>query len=130
MPAVVKEFKNKVKAADAILFSTAEYNYSIPGSLKNALDWAARPYGDNSFEEKPAAIMSESIGNISGSRAVYHLKQIMTYLNVHVLNKPELMVPNAGEKFDEQGNLIDEHTKEKIEELLQALVAWTARLNK
>ncbi len=130
MPAVVKEFKNKVKATDAILFSTAEYNYSIPGSLKNALDWASRPYGDNSFEEKPAAIMSESIGNISGSRAVYHLKQIMAYLNVHVLNKPELMVPNAGEKFDEQGNLIDEHTKEKIEELLQALVAWTARLNK
>jgi chromate reductase len=129
-PLVVKDFKNKIKAADAILFSTAEYNYSVPGSLKNALDWGSRPYGDNSWEDKPVAIMSESTGTLGGVRAQYHLRQMTLFTNMHVLNKPEVMVGNAAEKFDEQGNLIDEHTKEKIEELLQALVAWTARLNK
>lgn len=128
IPGQVKKFKDQIKAADAILFSTAEYDYSVPGSLKNALDWGSRPYGDNSFEDKPAAIMSESIGNVSGSRAVYHLRQIMVYLNVHVLNKPEVMVPNAKTAFDEQGNLTDEHTKEKIKELLSALVVWAERL--
>jgi chromate reductase len=128
VPKQVQKFKDQIKAADAILFSTAEYDYSVPGSLKNAIDWASRPYGDNSFEDKPAAIMSESIGNVSGSRAVYHLRQIMAYLDVHVLNKPEVMVPNASTAFDEQGNLIDKHTKEKIKELIQALVIWTERL--
>jgi chromate reductase len=130
IPLVVKDFKNKIKAADAILFSTAEYNYSVPGSLKNALDWGSRPYGDNSWEDKPVAIMSESTGMLGGVRAQYHLRQMTLFTNMHVLNKPEVMVGKAAEKFDEQGNLLDEHTKEKIEELLQALVAWTARLNK
>jgi chromate reductase len=130
IPDSVQTFKNKVKTADAILFSTAEYDYSVPGSLKNAIDWASRPYGDNSFEDKPAAIMSESIGNVSGSRAAYHLRQIMVYLDMHVLNKPEVMVPNINTVFDKQGNLTDEHTKEKIKELIQALVNWTERLNK
>jgi chromate reductase len=130
MPTVVKDFKNKIKAADAILFSTAEYNYSVPGSLKNALDWGSRPYNDNSWEDKPAAIMSESTGMLGGVRAQYHLRQMTLFTNMHVLNKPEVMVGKVADKFDEQGKLIDEHTKEKIEELLQSLVAWTERLNK
>ena len=130
MPSVVQDFKDKIKAADAILFSTAEYNYSVPGSLKNALDWGSRPYGDNSWEDKPAAIMSESTGMLGGVRAQYHLRQMTLFTNMHVLNKPEVMVGNATEKFDEQGNLTDEHTKEKIQELLLALVAWTERLGK
>jgi chromate reductase, NAD(P)H dehydrogenase (quinone) len=128
MPESVKKFKQKIREADAILFSTAEYNYSVPGALKNALDWGSRPYGDNSFEDKPAAIMSESTGMNAGSRAQYHLRQMMVYLDVHVINKPEVMVPLAKEKFDENGNLTDEHTKEKIKELLVALVKWTERL--
>jgi chromate reductase len=128
IPDVVQRFKGQIKEADGILFSTAEYNYSIPGSLKNAIDWASRPYGDNSFEDKPGAIMSESIGNISGSRAVYHLRQVGHYLNMHLLNRPEVMVPSAKDKFDQDGNLTDEHTKEKIKELLAALVAWSERL--
>jgi chromate reductase, NAD(P)H dehydrogenase (quinone) len=128
MPGVVQEFKQKIKDADAILFSTAEYNYSIPGSLKNAIDWASRPYGDNSFEDKPAAIISESTGINAGSKAQYHLRQMMVFLDVHVLNKPEVMVPQVKEKFDENGNLTDEHTKEKIKEILESLVNWTERL--
>jgi len=130
MPSIVQDFKNKIKAADAILFSTAEYNYSIPGSLKNALDWGSRPYGDNSWEDKPAAIMSESIGMLGGVKAQYHLRQMMLFINMHPLNRPEVVVGNVAEKFDEKGNLVDEHTKEKIKELLQALVDWTERLKK
>jgi chromate reductase len=130
MPVVVQDFKNKIKAADAILFSTAEYNYSVPGSLKNALDWGSRPYGDNSWDNKPTAIMSESTGMLGGVRAQYHLRQMTLFTNMHVLNKPEVMVGEVAEKFDEQGNLTDEHTKEKMQELLQALVIWTERLKK
>jgi chromate reductase len=130
MPTVVKDFKNQIKAADAILFSTAEYNYSVPGSLKNALDWASRPYGDNSWEEKPVAIMSESIGMLGGIKAQYHLRQMLLFINMYPLNRPEFVLGNATEKFDEKGKLIDEHTKEKIKELLQALVVWTERLKK
>ncbi len=128
VPKNVQEFKNKIRSADAILFSTAEYNYSVPGVLKNAIDWASRPYGDNSFDQKPAAIMSESTGLISGSRAAYHLRQIMVMLNSPVLTQPELMVPQASDKFDKEGNLTDEHTKEKIKALLEALSKWAERL--
>lgn len=128
IPDSIQKFKNKIKEADAILFSLPEYNYSVPGFIKNAIDWASRPYGDNSFEDKPAAIMSESGGINAGSKAQYHLRQIFVFLNMHALNKPEVMVPNAKEMFDEKGNLTDEHTKEKIKELLVALVAWTERL--
>lgn len=130
MPAVVQELKDKIKGADAILFSTAEYNYSIPGSLKNAIDWASRPYGKNSWEDKPAAIMSESVGMLGGMRAQAHLRQIMLFINMHPLNKPEAIVSNVAEKFDAQGNLTDDHTKEKIKELLQALVDWAERIKK
>lgn len=130
IPKNVADFKNKIKAADAILFSTAEYNYSIPGALKNAIDWGSRPYGDNSFEDKPAAIMSESVGMNAGSKAQYHLRQMMVFINVHVLNRPEVMVPNAKEKFDENGNLTDEYTKEKIKELLEALAKWAKKINR
>jgi chromate reductase, NAD(P)H dehydrogenase (quinone) len=130
IPEVVNKFKQDIREADAILFSTAEYNYSIPAVLKNAIDWASRPYGDNSFDDKPAAIMSESTGLISGSRAQYHLRQILVMLNVHVLSKPEMMVPKAQDKFDKDGNLTDEHTKEKIKEVVEALATWTERLKK
>jgi len=130
LPEVVQKFKNSIKEADAILFSTAEYNYSIPGSLKNAIDWGSRPYGDNSWEEKPVAIMSESIGMLGGIRAQLHLRQAILFINMLPLNRPEVIVSNAKEKFDEEGNLTDEHTKEKIKELLQALAIWVERLKK
>jgi chromate reductase len=124
----IQGFKKSIKEADSILFSTAEYDYSIPGSLKNAIDWASRPYGDNSLEGKSAAIMSESIGMLGGIRAQTHLRQIMLYLDMHPLNRPEFIVASVAEKFDEKGNLTDEHTKEKIKELLEALVKWTEKL--
>lgn len=128
MPERVKEFKRKIKAADAILIATPEYNYSIPGVLKNAIDWASRPYGDNSFEGKPVAIMSASPGMLGGSRAQYHLRQTFVFLDMYPVNRPEVMVLQAHDKVDANGKVTDEKTRQKIKELLESLAAWTIRL--
>jgi len=124
----VKEFKAKIRAADAILIATPEYNYSIPGVLKNAIDCASRPYGDNAFEHKPVAIMGASIGMTGSARAQYHLRQCFVFLTCFALNQPEVMVPFAQEKIDRDGMVTDQKTREKIRELLESLVAWTKRL--
>ena len=128
LPDRVKDFKNKIKAADAILIVTPEYNYSIPGVLKNAIDWASRPHGDNSFKGKPVAVMSASTGMLGGARAQYHLRQTFVFLNMYPVNTPEVFVTFAQQKFDDKGNLLDEKTKDLIKELFNALVAWTNRL--
>ncbi|MEM3458624.1 MAG: NAD(P)H-dependent oxidoreductase [Candidatus Bathyarchaeia archaeon] len=130
MPKKVKEFKAKIKAADALLIATPEHNYSIPGILKNAIDWASRPPGDNSFEDKPVAIMSASTGALGGARAQYHLRQVLVALNMHAINRPEVIVGFVEEKIDEKGNLRDEKTRKKIGQLLKSLVEWVKRLNK
>ena len=124
----VKEFKAKIKAADAILIATPEYNYSIPGVLKNAIDCASRPYGDNAFEHKPVAIMGASIGMAGSARAQYHLRQCFVFLTCFALNQPEVMVPFAQEKIDKDGKVTDQETREKIRELLESLIVWTNRL--
>ncbi len=126
----VTEFKEKIQFADAILFVSPEYNYSIPGVLKNAIDLASRPWGNNSWAGKPAAIIGASMGAQGTSRMQYHLRQIMVSLDMHPLNKPEFMLGTASEKINDAGELTDEHTKEKISELLVALVEWTKKLNK
>jgi chromate reductase, NAD(P)H dehydrogenase (quinone) len=128
MPDKVLEFKARIKTADAILIATPEYNYSIPGVLKNAIDWASRPPGDNSFQGKPAAIMSASTGMLGGARAQYHLRQSFVILGIHPINKPEVMVTFASQKFDDSGKLTDEKTKELIKELLRALIDWVRKL--
>jgi chromate reductase, NAD(P)H dehydrogenase (quinone) len=124
----LKEFKAKIRAADAILIATPEYNYSMPGVLKNAIDCASRPYGDNAWQGKPAAIMGASIGMIATARAQYHLRQSMVFLDMHPLNQPEVMVPFADKKVDENGRLTDQPTRDKILELILALAEWTERL--
>lgn len=129
IPSVVKTFKEKIKKADAILIATPEYNFSVPGYLKNAIDWATRPYGDNSFDDKPAAIMSSSPGMLGGVKAQYALRQICIFLNLHVLNKPEILIPSIHEKIKD-GKLTDEYSKKKIIELLTALCDWTRRIEK
>ena len=130
MPENVRQFKAKIKAADAILIATPEHNYSVPGVLKNAIDWASRPYGDNSFEGKPVAIMSASTGMLGGARAQYHLRQLFVFLDMHPINRPEVFVTYAGQKIDEQGRLTDEATTKIIKQLLESLVAWTKKLKK
>ena len=118
----VTEFKQKIRAADAILFSTAEYNYGLPGVLKNAIDVASRPYGDNAWSGKPVAIMSAALSMGGGVRAQYQLRQSFVFLNMEAVVQPEVAIGNATQRFDERGNLTDETSKKLIAQLLQNLV--------
>jgi chromate reductase len=127
-PAKVVELKRRIREVDAILFVTPEYNYSVPGVLKNAIDWASRPYGDSAWNGKPAAIMGASVGAIATARAQYHLRQMMVFLNMFPVNQPEVMIGNASERFDASGNLIDDASKDFIRQLLQSLMDWTRRI--
>jgi chromate reductase len=122
------ELKRRLREADALLIVTPEYNYSVPGVLKNAIDWASRPYGDSAWAGKPAAIMGASVGTMGTARAQYHLRQIFVFLNVLPLNQPEVMIGNAATRFDAEGRLTDEATQKHIRQLLDNLVAWTRRL--
>lgn len=128
-PEAVKTLKAQIEAADAVLFVTAEYNYSVPGVLKNAIDWGSRPYGKNSFAGKPGAVMGASVGMLGTGRAQYHLRQICTFLDVRLLNKPEVLVPFASKQFDDSGKLTSDDTRKHVRGLLEALVAWTAKLS-
>jgi chromate reductase len=128
-PAKVKEFKRRIRAADAVLIATPEYNYSIPGVLKNAIDWASRPYPENAFDNKPVAVMGASTGMLGTARAQYHLRQCFVFLNVHTVNKPEVMVSFALEKIVD-GRLKDEKTRKYIAELIRSLIALTETMAK
>jgi chromate reductase, NAD(P)H dehydrogenase (quinone) len=128
-PPKVTEFKSAIRAADAILFVTPEYNYSIPGVLKNAIDWASRPYGDNAWAGKPAAIMGASIGKFGTARAQYYLRQVFVFLNVTAVNQPEVMIGPAAESFDDAGQLTDEMSRRLISDLLKNLMELTRRLS-
>jgi chromate reductase len=130
LPLKVKDFKAKIRAADAILIVTPEYNYSIPGVLKNAIDWASRPYPDNAFDGKPVATMGASTGVLGTARAQYHLRQCFVFLNMYPTNLPEVFVTFAREKFDENGGLKDENTRKLIVKTLENLASWTLRLRK
>ena len=121
-PASVLEFKRRILAADAILFATPEYNYSLPGGLKNAIDWASRPYGKSAWIGKPAAVMGASVGTLGTARAQYHLRQILVAQDMPVVSQPEVMIANAAQWFDEKGRLGDEPTRQLIRRLLDALV--------
>ena len=127
-PPIVADFKKRILAADAVLFVTPEYNYSVPGVLKNAIDWASRPYGQSAWNGKPAAIMGASIGMIGTARAQYHLRQMMVFLNMFPINQPEVMIGDAARRFDESGNLTDETSRKLIRLLLENLAEWTRRI--
>jgi chromate reductase, NAD(P)H dehydrogenase (quinone) len=130
IPAYVAEFKDKIRAADALLIATPEYNYSVSGVLKNAIDWASRPNVGNPLEGKPVAIMSASTGRFGGARAQYHLRQSFVFLDMHPVNKPEVMLSDAKSNVDENGNVTNEKTRQLIRQLLEALAVWTQRLSK
>jgi chromate reductase len=128
MPAAVLEFKRRILAADAILFATPEYNYSVSGVLKNAIDWASRPFGESAWTGKPAALMGASPGSLGTARAQYHLRQILVAFDMPVVSQPEVMIGNAAQRFDPDGRLTDAPTREHIQKLLAALVRL-ARIN-
>lgn len=127
-PAPVATLKRQVQEADAILIATPEYNYSVPGVLKNAIDWVSRPYARNNFDGKPVAVMGASIGQLGTGRAQYHLRQSFVFLDMHPINRPEVMLSYADKHFDADGRLTNERTRELVRELLDALVAWAKRI--
>lgn len=104
-PEEYTEFRNKIKSLDAVLFVTPEYNRSIPAALKNALDVGSRPYGENVWNGKPAAIISQSPGGIAGFGANHHLRQVLTFLNMPVVQQPEAYIGAVHELLDESGKL-------------------------
>jgi chromate reductase, NAD(P)H dehydrogenase (quinone) len=126
-PKPVEDLRARIKAADGLLFVTPEYNYSIPGVLKNAIDWASRP-PEQPFDGKPIGIMGTSAGVLGGARAQYHLRQCFIFLNGLVMNRPEVMIPAAQTKFDENGRISDQATLDFINAHLTALKAWVLRL--
>ena len=121
-PQKVVELKQRIRAADAILLVTPEYNYGMPGVLKNAIDWSSRPHGDNAWNGKPVAIMSAAMSMGGGIRAQYQLRQCFVFLNMDAVVQPEVAINNVGERFDEQANLKDETSKKLIRQLLENLV--------
>lgn len=126
-PAPVADLRARIKAADALLIVTPEYNYSIPGVLKNAIDWASRP-PEQPFDGKPIGLMGASAGLMGTGRAQYHLRQCFVFLDGLIMNRPEVMIPQAQNKFDANGNLTDQATRDFIAAHLAALSAWVLRL--
>ena len=129
-PPQVVELKQRIREADAILLVTPEYNYSVPGVLKNAIDWASRPYGDSAWTKKPVAIMGASVGTLGTGRAQYHLRQMFVFLNMYAVNQPEVMISQAHKHFDAEGNCTDDLAKKLIKQLLEELVLLTKQLAK
>jgi chromate reductase len=126
-PAVVEQAAEAIRAADGVVIVSPEYNYSMPGGLKNAIDWLSRLKGQP-FAGKPVAIQSASGGNLGGARMQYHLRQSMVFLDAHVLNRPEVMIGQAPSKVDADGRLVDEATRKFIADQLVAFAAFIARL--
>ncbi|XP_055814975.1 NAD(P)H:quinone oxidoreductase-like [Solanum dulcamara] len=126
-PDAVEVFRKKIEKADCFLFASPEYNYSVTGPLKNAIDWASRP--PNVWADKAAAIVSAG-ANFGGGRSHYHLRQIGIYIDLHFINKPELFVFafESPPKFDSNGVLIDEEIKQRLRAVLLALQAFALRL--
>ena len=126
-PAPVEDLRARIKAADGLLIVTPEYNYSIPGVLKNAIDWASRP-PEQPFDGKPIGLMGASGGTLGTARAQYHLRQAFVFLNGMVMNRPEVMVPQAHNKFDADGKLTDQATRDFLAAHLAAFKAWALRM--
>lgn len=127
-PAAWTDFRQTVKAADAVLFVTPEYNRSVPGVLKNAIDVGSRPYGQSAWSGKPAAVMSVSPGAIGGFGANHHLRQSLVFLDMPVLQMPEAYIGQAAKLFGEDGRLVNDKTEAFFKSFIDAFAAWIERL--
>ena len=126
-PKVAVDFKDAIHGADGILFITPEYNRSIPGALKNAIDWASRPYGKNAFDKKPAAVIGASIGAIGTAVAQQHLKGVLGYCNMSLMNSPEGYITFKPDLIAEDGTVGVESTREFLQKYMQAFAAHIQR---
>jgi chromate reductase len=123
MPATVAALRERLRRADGVLFVTPEYNFSIPGGLKNAIDWISRGE-DQPFAGKPVAIMSASPGPLGGARVQYDLRRAMLFMNAHVLGRPEVFIGGVAGKFDAQGHCTDETTRKFVGDQMRAFERW------
>jgi len=126
-PAASVAFKKKIQQAGAVLFITPEYNRSVPGVLKNAIDIASRPYGHSAWNGKPGAVISLSPGNVGGFGANHHLRQSLVFLNVPILQQPEAYVGGAGDLFDDKGGIKKPETQEFLRKFMAAFADWIDR---
>ena len=118
------DFRTRIKPADAVLFVTPEYNRSVPGAMKNAIDVGSRPYGQSVWNGKPAAVVSVSPGAIGGFGANHHLRQSLVFLNMPVLQQPEAYIGHAASLFGEDGSLVHEATRKFFTDFMAAFAAW------
>lgn len=125
-PAAYKQFREQIKGAQALLFVTPEYNRSVPGALKNAIDVGSRPYGQSVFSGKPGAVISVSPGAVGGFGANHHLRQSLVFLDVPCMQQPEAYVGGAASLFDEQGKL-SEKTRPFLQGFIDSFGKWVAR---
>lgn len=125
-PAPWTAFRQRIKAADAVLFVTPEYNRSVPAVLKNALDVGSRPYGSSVWDRKPGAVVSSSPGAIAAFGANHHLRQSLVFLNVPTLQQPEAYLSHVDKLFDEQGKLLSDGTGKFLQQFMQAFANWVA----
>ena len=126
-PQATRDFKQKIASFDAVLFVTPEYNRSVPGVLKNAIDVASRPYGKSAWSRKPAGVISVSPGAIGGFGANHHLRQSLVFLDMPAMPQPEAYIGNAASLFDEKGALVNDSTREFMQKYLQAFAQWIER---
>jgi chromate reductase len=124
VPAVWSSFRQRIKTSDAVIFVTPEYNRSVPGVLKNAIDVGSRPYGQNAWARKPAGVVSVSPGAIGGFGANHHLRQSLVFLDMPAMQQPEAYIGHAAQLFDATGKLTNESTRGFLEKFLQAFAAW------
>jgi len=129
-PADWVAFRDRIRKVDAVLFVTPEYNRSVPGVLKNAIDVGSRPYGQSVFDGKPGGVISNSPGAIGGFGANHHLRQSLTFLNIAVLQQPEAYVGGIGDAFDDKGELVKEALRDFLAKYVTALAAWIEQQKK
>lgn len=126
-PPVAREFKQKIQAADGLLFITPEYNRSMPGVLKNALDWGSRPWGTSAWGNKPGAVAGTSPGATGTALAQQHLRNVLAYLDVPLMGQPEMFVKHDHNRIDASGNIIDDHTRKYLQTFVDRYVDWVKR---
>nr|WP_298377113.1 NADPH-dependent FMN reductase [uncultured Halomonas sp.] len=128
-PTAVQHLKDDIESADGIVIATPEYNYSLPGVLKNAIDWASRPAFNSVLKDKPTLILSASMSPTGGARAQVHLRDILAGVLAPVFAGPDFLVPTAQDKFDEAGKLTDEATQKRLQKRMDAYIEWIGKLS-
>ncbi|HKR45286.1 MAG TPA: NAD(P)H-dependent oxidoreductase [Paraburkholderia sp.] len=123
-PEVARRFKQQIEAVDALLFVTPEYNRSIPGGLKNALDWGSRPWGTNSWRGKPGAVLGTSVGATGTALSQQHLRNVLAYLDVPLLGQPEMFIKHDPSRINEKGEIVSEDTRKFLQGFVDTYVAW------